>query len=227
MNNTPLQNSNPTESGTQALIASLAQKAETQRIWSAPLTFSLWLLFSFSAVAIGMLFLGPRPDLLTQLSEPLYLFEILSPLLLSVGAAVLAIQLRRPDADQSTWMLYALTSLFGLSLSLLLVSFCLECFSSAAAFTIYWKAGLACATGMIVVSLAPTVFLFWASSKAAPTQVFRASLLSSLSGVSLAALTINLYCSVDQSLHHLLWVALPAFALLALGSSFGQKWIRW
>lgn len=213
---------------TPDLIRSLSDDERPKASPSIARSLCLWILVAAFTAIVGLYFLGVREDLAQKLQNPMFLLEIVPPLILSLGSAYLAVVYGFPGEKAQLVSARRLFGILMLSLAFLSIVFLFEISRGlGSAFHVYWDIGAACLTGNLLIALPPTLLLILLLRRAAPVHPLKAGLFAAVSGGALAAVIVNLHCSVDQAFHHVLWTLIPFILLVMLGSYLGEKLLRW
>ncbi len=207
----------------EQLVESLAEDAT--RVAPAPHPFVLalkWIGAGAGYLVVALLVTGLRPDLAHALHNPLYVAELVALLLIFLATAFSAAVLAFPDLHQKQALAYAPLALFALFVLLMLAAWHAD--NPPAPLPVHsWQ----CTLSIILVSLLPGAWTFYAMRKYASTHTRWAGSIAVLSAFSVGALWLRLH-EVNDSIHHvLLWHYLPMLAVGLLGLWLGKKLLKW
>lgn len=178
------------------------------------------------AAAIGMeLTLGIRPDFLSALATPRFLFKFAEAAALAVVAVRLAACLSRPGAER--WS--AEVGLFVPAL-LLFVAVALELASVPEA---AWGRRLVgsnwavCLVAVPSFSLVPLALLLWALRRGASESGALTGLVAGLAAGGIGAFFYAAHCPDDSPLFVAVWYTIAIAGVAGLGALLGARILRW
>ncbi|MCH2547171.1 MAG: DUF1109 domain-containing protein [Alphaproteobacteria bacterium] len=209
------------------VIDSLSEDSESFMPLRAPQN-TLWRIYAFILLysAIALLILLPRPEILLALQNPALVTELLL-LMAIVGAGLrAAIYLGYPDAYQKrgvvVWPALMCLALVGIIMAELMGVMPEIAFPTPASTHLY-----ACVLCIAVVSLVPSVLLFYLLKKAASTHPFTAGACIVLASTALGALLLRISEANDDMLHIVQWHYVPVFLFALCGAGIGKLLLRW
>jgi hypothetical protein len=211
---------------TEELIVGLARLAGPVRPLPSPsIRLAQWTAATAPLMALAVIVLGPRTDVITAVSQPAFLglatVTIGTALLSAASALVLAI----PGAERSVWQravpLLA-GAVWGLWLAYLLVR-------EGAAFerVMSFPFHMTCLVEIAGLSIVPGWTIFVMLRRAAPLEPAWTGALAALAAVAGAAAATQLLCPVDDPAHQFVGHLLPVVVLSMLGTIAGRRFLNW
>jgi hypothetical protein len=204
---------------TESLIQVLASDATPVRPLLHPAKrYLYWLSLTLTFVVMGTAGIGLRADLLQVVSEPYFLLQVCSLLLLALTAAASAFRLGVPDRRAPVlWWLPALA----------LIS-CMLVFLSPVLFGSEGHAGtgLRCLRNILLLGLPPAAVLYLMLRKSFALAGNATGLLAFLGSFALACLGTRFICPREGELHFLVWHCMPVIALAGAGAVLGHLFLR-
>lgn len=202
----------------RALAADHPAEAPPKRMlrWLAPA-----LLASF---ALLMLTLGPRPDLVESLGEPLSVLRFVLTLLLGLSALRAVLTLARPEQKRG---LFLPMLLVGVIAAGLWVWAWAATPAEGRQMAMVGKTMAYCLTTIPILSLFPVAALFALLRRGAVTAPLRAGLAAGLAGGGLAAAIYAIHCTEDSPLFYVTWYGLAILSVTLLSGLIGQRLLRW
>jgi hypothetical protein len=207
----------------EQLVETLA--ADASKVAPAPHPFVLalkWVGGGAAYLAVSLAVSGLRPDLAQALQHPLYVAELVALLLIFLATAFSAALLAFPDLHQKRALAFSPVALFALFVLLMLFAWHAD--NPPASLPVHsWQ----CTLSIILVSLLPGAWTFYAMRKYASTHYRWAGSIAVLSAFSIGALWLRLH-EVNDSIHHvMLWHYLPMLVVGLLGLWLGKKLLKW
>ena len=177
------------------------------------------------AVAMYLAVLGPRPDLMRHVLEPLVMAKTLLPLALAPLALVLGLRAVRPAATpgRAARVIWAVPAvLAGLVVWALLTTPRGD----------LWRDWLGhsipvCLPAITVLSLPILAGLIAALRRGAPVDPQAAGALAGLASAGLATALYSTFCTEDSPLFYATWYTLGIVFTAGLGAWAGGRWLRW
>jgi hypothetical protein len=207
----------------EQLVESLA--ADTAKVKPAPHPFMLavkWMAAAAVYLAVSLAASGLRPDLAQALQQPWYVAELVMLLLVFVASAVSAALLSFPDLHQKQALAFSPVVLFALFVLLMLFAWNAD--SPPAPLPVHsWQ----CTLSILLVSLLPAAWTFYAMRKYASTHYRWAGSIALLSAFSVGALWLRLHEVNDSIYHVVLWHYLPMLGTGLFGLWLGKKLLKW
>jgi hypothetical protein len=214
-----------TEMQTETLVDLLVKDAKAVRPLAPPgQRVMIWLLPTLVYIAAITVIMGPRPDLLQQLSQPRFAVELGATLITGVLAAMAAFCSECPGRPQ--WERLVPLPAFAIWLAALGEG----CWQSWLRFGIEGlrvEPDFACIPAVIGLSLLPAILLFWMIRKGAPIAPAVTAGLATLAASAIGAFTLRIVHYQDASVMVLLWQFGSVAALTALGAASGRRFLRW
>jgi hypothetical protein len=208
---------------TDELIAVLAADARAERSLAA----GLWMLLlpAMALSVLGLLgLLGPRPDLLLALADPVSGLRYVLPLTLLLTGLAVALRLARPEArpGRVIWGFWAV------------VAFCavlwLWAFSTtpgeALGMAIQGKTIVTCLTTIPVLSLLPVVAVLAMLRRGVVTRPAFAGAVAGLAGGGAGAMIYALHCTEDHPLFFVTWYGSAILIVTVLSSLAARRLLR-
>jgi hypothetical protein len=164
--------------------------------------------------AIGVVLLGPRPDLEQALTQPAYTLRLITTVFAAALASVAAFSMSVPDADRSMLqqiVAYAAFASWVVVLAALLVAGG-HATARLRAFPVNWP----CSAKILGFSLLPAATLFVSLRRAAPLQLVQSAALAALGATALGAVATQFICPVDDPAHQLVGHVVPVVVLFAI-----------
>lgn len=190
-----------------------------KRLWPVRVRLTLWIALELGIVAmVAIVF--PRARLLAAFHDPHYALEIASLGAVGVLAAALALRSAIPGRAATRNELFML-SMLGLAVLLLIARGPATIGVSLAEFI---HAGARCLGCTVILALLPWLALFWAVRRGAPMEQKSTGWLIGLAAFSFAFVSSRLGCSIDSSMHVLMWHAMPAAVGAALSAYALVAW---
>ena len=211
---------------TDDLIALLARqpdalpRARPRRDLGAAAVVGLGAAFALMAVT-----LGPRPDLSSALSAPLF-WQKAGALGLLVALAVWAAHRAGlpgralAPLERARWLVPAWLTVA--TLATLLAAPAGERLALFQSPTI-----LVCLLGVPALSILPAIALICALRRAAPTEPARAARAVGWAAGATGAFAYAFHCQADQPAYVLLWYGLAITLTVALTRAIATRWLRW
>lgn len=212
---------------TEALIATLSQQATPVAALRSP---EYW--GRLVVVVLGVYggtvqyFLGLRPDLLLQLTRPLFALEIGLLALLTLTSVIAAILSMYPDAYQRS-VLFKLPYVMLAGLAALMKIQLLLPDHAAMVFPPPGSHAMECALYIGLAALIPTALLFAIVRKGASVQRLHSGFFTVLAASGVGCLTLRLAEMNDSIIHLLQWHYLPTVVFSTLGALLGKWLLRW
>ncbi len=171
-------------------------------------------------------FLGLRPDLLLQLTRPLFALEIGLLVLLVLTSVVAAILSMYPDIYQRP-VLFKLPYGVFIGLAALMTAQLLLPHDAAMVFPPPGSPEMECALCIGIVALIPAALLFAIARKGASVQRLQSGFFTVLAASGVGCLTLRVAEMNDSIVHLLQWHYLPTVVFSTLGALLGNWLLRW
>ena len=205
------------------LINKLAQ--DTQAVKPAPHPFMLslkWMGWAVAYLTLSLVLSGLRPDVLLKLHQPLFAAEIAALVGIFISTSVSAALLAFPDMHQKRGLAFAPAVMFALFLLVIFLAW--QADNPPAPLPVH---SFECTLSILIVSLLPALWTFYAMRKFASTHYHWAGSIALLSAFSVGALWLRLH-EINDSIGHLIrWHYLPMIACGIVGLWLGKKFLKW
>ncbi|MDP3619461.1 MAG: DUF1109 domain-containing protein [Ramlibacter sp.] len=211
---------------TPELIAGLAADASPVRPAQADRRFHLKLgigaLLTFAAVLVLM---GPRDDLDTASSLPMFWLKLLFPASLALAALVGLNRLGHPGIRLGrvpAAVLLAVGLLWSVAAFVLL-----DAPAGERLPLVLGQSWLACSAGIALVSVPAFALAFLAIRELAPTRLSLAGAAAGLFAGAAGACAYALHCAEMQAPFLAVWYVLGMLVPMAAGAILGRRLLRW
>ncbi len=211
---------------TDELIVELARSAgPVRRLPSPSIRLARWTATTAPLMALAVIVIGPRTDVMTAMSQPAFLGIAAVTIGTALLSAATAFVLGIPGAEHSVWQravpLLA-GAVWGLGLAYLLVS-------EGAAFerVMSFPVHVTCLVEIAGLSIVPGWTIFVMLRRAAPLEPAWSGALAALAAVAGAAAATQLLCPVDDPAHQFVGHLLPVVVLSMLGTIAGRRFLNW
>lgn len=212
---------------TAELIAQLARDSHSVQTLRTPRFYAYAMIGISIVYAIGaQWFLGVRPDIMAQLSRPLFVFELCALGAIFSSSMVAAIILMRPDANYHNSVL-RLPFIACAGLFLCIALQWMLPVDSTMVMPAFSLQGRECALCIAVLSLMPSAVLFSLLRMGANTMPKRAGIYSVLAASAIGCITQRIAEMNDSLMHLAIWHYLPTLLFAALGAWLGKKLLHW
>jgi hypothetical protein len=178
-----------------------------------------------AAAAVALPALGVNPALGSMMTPPLLLLRQLFPLLLALGAALVALRLARPDGVAGPPLL-----LLGGALVLAGAVVLRELALLPPA---EWRPAMvgetrvACLVSVSLIALPLLAGALWALARGATTRPRASGALAGLLAGAIAAAIYALHCTETSPLFYAAWYGLAILGVTGLGAALGPRLLRW
>jgi hypothetical protein len=210
---------------TDKLIQSLAADARPVRPLASPWTRTgLWLAIAIPYLALVVIVISPRSDLLTKLTEARFLIEQVAALTTGIAAAIAAFASTVPGYDRKVLLLPILP------LAVWLGSLGEGCLSTVRQLGL---AGLSlqpdwfCLPAIMLVGAMPAVAMVVMLRRGAPLFPYLSAGFGALAAAGLGNFGLRLFHPQDASLMVLVWQVGSVFILTMLGCCAGRTILNW
>ncbi len=205
------------------LIAQLADDAPTIKPAPHPYSLSLkWIGAATLYIAVSLTVSGVRPDWRQAFTQPWFVAEVATLLVLFIATSLSAALLSFPDLHQKRTLAFAPLWILGLFLVLMLLSWSAD--NPPAALP---EHSFQCTLCIILVALLPTGWTFYAMRNFASTHYRWAGSIAILSAFSVGALWLRLQEVNDSIVHVIEWHYLPMLAVGVVGLWLGKWLLKW
>jgi hypothetical protein len=210
---------------TEKLIERLAEAAEPVRPLSHPwMRTAAWLLVAIPYVALVVLVVSPRADLLTKALEWRYLVEQLAALATGITAAIAAFATVIPGYDRKFLFLPALPVAIWLGS---LGEGCVQDWIRFGPDGLSLQPDWFCFPAIVLVGAVPAIAIAVMLRRGAPLTPHVTAALGGLAAAGLGNFGLRLFHSQDASLMVLVWQVGTVFILTAMAAWAGRYLLNW
>ena len=211
---------------TDELIVELARSAGPVRPLPSPsIRLARWTAATAPLMALAVIVIGPRADVVTAMSQPTFLGIAVATIGTALLSAASAFVLGIPGAERSVWQ--RVLPLMAGSLWALALVYLLTTEGAAVRRLLQWPFHWACLIEIAGLSVVPGWALFAMLRRAAPLQRAWSGALATLAAVAIGAAATQFICPVDDPAHQLVGHLLPVAVLSMLGTIAGQRYLNW
>ncbi len=205
-----------------SLIGELTEElTPVKRVWRPALYITPWFVLTLAYLAGVIHFLGLRMDLMEQMQQAPFLFEVGLALGIAVTAAYTAGWLAVPDMQQKRWMLAVPTTLFGVFLLWVLCDICVKGVTFG---HIHWHH---CFSDALLMGFVPVATLCLLVRRGATTQPGWMTFMSVLAVGALGWVSLRFTCMADGPSHILVFHFLPFIFMAAVLGILARRIYRW
>jgi hypothetical protein len=210
---------------TDKLIERLAEGVDPVRPLSRPwIRTAAWLLLAIPYVALVVLVVSPRPDLLSKASEWRYVIEQLAALATAITAATAALATVIPGYDRKFLFFPVLPLAIWLGS---LGDGCLEDWIHLGPNGLSLRPDWFCFPAIVLVGAVPAIAMAVMLRRGAPLTPHITAALGGLAAAGLGNFGLRLFHSQDASLMVLVWQVGTVFILTAMAAWAGQYLLNW
>lgn len=209
---------------TDDLIRALASDTHPRSIRPARLLAFVLPLAVAIAVAVFLLAIGPREDLVAALQTVRFDFKLVVAAILAASALAMVARIARPDADWSRGIVLVIAPailLAGVALELVMLE------PGRWAPAAMGTNALVCLTFIPLIGLGPLALFVVFLRNGATVKPVLAGALAGLAAGGLAAVLYALHCTDDSPLFVAIWYSIAIAILAALGAVAGRLAVRW
>jgi len=209
-------------SQTDQLIELLSQQTPPAIPKPRPLLlFFAWLVGAFAYVALLLSF-GTRPDLMLQLSQPLFASEVGVLIAMIVVSGLTAVFLASPDLYQKRWVMLLPLAALALFVMVLVAEY-----QSMPAPTPLPSTTMECSLCILLYALVPAAWLMVLVRRQATTHPRITGCLIVMAVTSIGALAVRLHEQTDSIPHLLTWHYVPMALASIAGMALGKVFFKW
>ena len=204
---------------TETLISKLSLEAGPVRPLDPPaVRFLKWFLPALGLFALGVYAVGPRPDLQSAVTSPIFMATAMVTSILALICVLSAFMLARPDLRNRKW---EMVSMGSAATWLATVAFLLgtEGFEDP-------RVGIVCIARIIFLSLGPAILLFIMLRSAAPLPAAFVGFLAAVGALAGSEVAVQFLCRQSSLAHIAVWHFLPVCAFALLGALGGRFFFR-
>lgn len=211
---------------TDDLIAMLS--ANVEQVSRRRLVRALGTAITISAalvVAVVLIFLGARPDLMKAGAIAYLLLKLGFTMLLLVPASIFLIMLARPGGERKTSVIVlALPFLAIMILAAISLAFTPSSHWTKVVLGDQW---IECLFSIPIIAIVPFAVIVWAVRQTAPTDLIRTGALAGLVAGTISAIGYALHCSDDTLPFIALWYGGTIVMCALAGAALGPRLLRW
>ena len=210
---------------TDELIRTLAVAARPVRPLATPWTrMVLWLTVAVPYMALVMLVVSPRADLLVKVGEARFLVEQFAALATGIAAAVAAFASTIPGYDRRALLLPVLPLAIWMGS---LGEGCLEIVLRSGLRGLSLRPDWFCLPAIVLVGALPAVAMVIMLRRGAPLYPYLSAGFGALAAAGLGNFGLRFFHPQDASLMVLVWQFGSVFILTALGCCLGRFVLNW
>jgi hypothetical protein len=174
---------------------------------------------------VALAVLGMHPALGSMMTGPLLLIRQVFPVLLALGAALMALRLARPGARLGTSrLLLAAAPIVAAAVVLRELALVPPAAWGRAALG---ETSASCLLSLALIGLPLLAGGLWALGRGASTRPGASGALAGLLAWSIAAAIYGLHCTEASPLFYAAWYGLALVGITALGAVLGARLLRW
>lgn len=209
---------------TEDLIGLLVQDA-TVRWKLQSLLVAAFIAGTAMAIALFLIGLGIRPDILAAGQTPRLLFKVLLAFALLCCAAAAVFRVGRPDASLGSWRIVfaALAFALGIAVATELIVTPEHQWSAR----LVGENAIICLVVIPTLALAPLTVLLLALRNGAPSHPGLAGAVAGLAASGIAATLYAIHCPDDSPLFVAAWYSLATAVVVSAGYFLGSRLLRW
>lgn len=169
--------------------------------------------------------LGPRPDVLAALADPVVLAKTVLPFVLALLALPLALNAARPAAPRG-WPAQAIWVLPMAALSLFMLAYATHAPADRLRLFVGHSIPV-CMPAIVTLSLPVTAALISVLRRGAPLNPMACGALAGLVAGGLATTVYSTFCTEDSPLFYSVWYSLGIALAAGVGAWAGRRWLTW
>lgn len=210
---------------TDRLIERLAESSGSIRPLARPWRrTAIWLAFATPYIALVVLVMSPRSDLMDKLVDTRFVVELLAALATGISAAYAAFATTIPGYDRRLVLLPALPLAIWIAS---LGQGCVATFEQTGSFGPGFRIDLFCFPAIVLVGMVPAVAIAFMLRRGAPLVPYLTAALGGLAAAGLGSFGLRLFHSQDASLMILVWQFGTVVLLTCLSGVFGRYLLNW
>ena len=207
---------------TKDLIEELSGELTEVKVMRRPIDVALfWSALAITYIVVTITVLGVRGDIDNKIQDPVYIFELLHVIAISISAAICSACLRIPDIRGQKWMLAIPTSLFAAFVTWVALRLGLESYDMSG---FGWGH---CHSDSIAFGAIPAFMILFFSMRGKTTHPNMMSLMNILSVGAIGYLGLRITCASDDIGHLLGFHILPYLLFGIVISMVGKRIFRW
>lgn len=210
---------------TDRLIERLAEASGSIRPLARPWRrTAIWLAVAISYVALIVLVMAPRSDLVEKFADARFMIELLAAFATGISAAYAAFATTIPGYDRRLVLLPLLPlSIWVASLG----QGCLSTLAQTGSFGPGFRIDLFCFPAIVLVGIIPAVAIAFMLRRGAPLVPYLTAALGGLAAAGIGSFGLRLFHAQDASLMILVWQFGTVMVLTCLAGVFGRYLLNW
>ncbi|MGD9924290.1 MAG: NrsF family protein [Pseudorhodoplanes sp.] len=185
---------------------------------------AIWLAVAIPNVALVVLVMAPRSDLVEKFVDARFMIELLAALATGISAAYAAFATTIPGYDRRLVLLPLLPlSIWVASLG----EGCLSSFAQTGSFGPGFRIDLFCFPAIVLVGMIPAVAIVIMLRRGAPLVPYLTAALGGLAAAGIGSFGLRLFHAQDASLMILVWQFGTVMVLTCLAGAVGRRLFDW
>jgi hypothetical protein len=177
------------------------------------------------SLALMLVWLGPRPDLMLAMATPMFWMKFVYALSIAVFGFALVDRLARPGGEGGRWSLLIFAPLAVIVAMALYRYFSApEMSRTALVMGSSWRV---CAANILILSLPIFAGAFWSLRALAPTRLMLAGATAGVLAGALGTFIYAFHCTESAAPFVAVWYTLGIAAVGVLGALLGRLVLRW
>lgn len=183
------------------------------------------LVATLGATLLMLAFLGVRPDIMTMLGTPLFWIKLAFPLIIAIGAFLIARRLARPGIRPGQRWIIVVVPIIAVWIAAL-VTLGLAPVSDRLDMVlgISWRT---CLFNILYLAVPGFVAICWAMKGMAPTRPRLAGAAAGLLASALATLVYSFHCPEMEVAFWAVWYVAGLLVPAGIGALLGPRLLRW
>ncbi|NQZ14177.1 MAG: DUF1109 family protein [Alphaproteobacteria bacterium] len=204
------------------LIGSLCDDlSPVGKVWCPYKHFTLWLSVSAIYFAVIFFFIGLRLDLMDQMHDPVFVFELVIGLALSLTGALCASFLSIPDMRGMSWFKAVPSTILGTFIVWNVVKACIHGMDMP---HFEW---VACINNGLFLEAFPLLFIIILSLRGKTTQPYWMTFMNVIAVAGVSWIGLRITCMMDDMGHAFMYHFLPVSVIGGLLILFGRRIFKW
>lgn len=210
---------------TDRLIERLAESSGSVRPLARPWRrTAIWLAVAMPYVALVVLVMAPRSDLVQKFADVRFMIELVAALATGISAAYAAFATTIPGYDRRLVLLPLVPlSIWVASLG----QGCVSTWTQTGSFGPGFKIDLYCFPAIVLVGIIPAVAIAFMLRRGAPLVPYLTAALGGLAAAGIGSFGLRLFHAQDASLMILVWQFGTVMLLTCLSGVFGRYLLDW
>ncbi len=204
------------------LVTSLSNELKEIKVLQRPMLRALpWSLYGVLYIVIAIYFLGLRNDFTLKLTDPLYIYELINILAISITATFCSVWLCVPDMRGQKWLIAVPTTLFISFLFWVSLRSMMETFNTP---EMEWHH---CHLKSVIFGVIPAFAIWILATKGRTTHPNVMIFMNVLAVGGLGYLGLRLTCGSDDIAHLCFTHLLPYIVFGLIAALIGKRIYRW